>query len=165
MASYAKGKHAFGISDRSGFRYPLHRMKKEWNGALVGYDEWESKHPQLEPRRNVVDSQALKNARPDRIEPDAEVLLLKDAFTATDSSSVLTVNEPGHGRVSGDTVRFRKMISFAGFTKSTLESSSGYEITVTNTDNYTVTISGETATESKRGGGQNATVGPVTVEA
>jgi hypothetical protein len=69
MASYAKGKHALGISDRSGFRYPLHRMRKEWNGALVGYDEWESKHPQLEPRHNVVDAQAIRDARPDRIEP------------------------------------------------------------------------------------------------
>lgn len=68
MASYAKGKHALGISDRSGFRYPLHRMRKEWNGALVGYDEWEAKHPQLEPRHNVVDAQAIKDARPDKSE-------------------------------------------------------------------------------------------------
>lgn len=65
MSSYAKGKHAYGISDRSGFRYPLHKMRKEWNGALVGYDEWEAKHPQLEPRRKIVDAQALKDARPD----------------------------------------------------------------------------------------------------
>jgi len=69
MAKFALGKHAYGISDRSGFRYPLHRMKKEWTGALVGFDEWEAKQPQLEPRRKVVDPQALRNPRPDRVEP------------------------------------------------------------------------------------------------
>lgn len=68
MASFAKGKNAYGISDRSGFRYPLHRMRKEWNGALVGFDEWEQKHPQLETRRKVIDPQALKDPRPDRPE-------------------------------------------------------------------------------------------------
>lgn len=69
MAKFASGKNAYGISDRSGFRYPLHRMKKEWTGALVGFDEWEPKQPQLEPRRKVTDPQALRNPRPDRIEP------------------------------------------------------------------------------------------------
>jgi hypothetical protein len=44
-------------------------MRKEWNGLLVGPDEYESKQPQLGPFRKVVDPEALKNARPDRIEP------------------------------------------------------------------------------------------------
>jgi len=35
----------------------------------VGPDEFEPKHPQLGPFRKVVDPEALKNARPDRIEP------------------------------------------------------------------------------------------------
>jgi hypothetical protein len=65
MGKFAAGKNAFGISDRSGFRYRLSRMKKEWTGALVGFDEFEPKHPQLEPRRKVVDPQALRNPRPD----------------------------------------------------------------------------------------------------
>lgn len=69
MAKFALGKHAYGISDRSGFRYSLHRMKKEWTGALVGFDEFETKQPQLEPRRHITDAQALRNPRPDRIEP------------------------------------------------------------------------------------------------
>ena len=69
MAKFALGKHAYGISDRSGFRYPLHRMKKEWTGALVGFDEFETKQPQLEPRRHITDPQALRNPRPDRVEP------------------------------------------------------------------------------------------------
>lgn len=65
MSRFATGKHAFGISDRSGFRYRLKDMRKEWNGLLVGNDEWEAKHPQLEPFRVVSDAQAIKNARPE----------------------------------------------------------------------------------------------------
>lgn len=69
MSKFAVGKKAYGISDRSGFRYRLDRMRKEWTGMLVGFDEWEAKQPQLEPRRRVIDAQALKDPRPDRIEP------------------------------------------------------------------------------------------------
>lgn len=69
MAKFALGKKAFGISDRSGFRYRLNTMRKEWNGLLVGPDEWEPKHPQLEPRRRPTDPQALRDPRPDRREP------------------------------------------------------------------------------------------------
>ena len=65
MARFARGKHAYGISDRSGFRYRLRDMRLEWNGSLVGKDEFEAKHPQLEPKRVFADAQALRNARPD----------------------------------------------------------------------------------------------------
>lgn len=65
MSKYATGKWAYGISDRSGFRYRLKDMRKEWNGLLVGKDEWEAKHPQLEPLRARPDPQALRNPRPD----------------------------------------------------------------------------------------------------
>ena len=67
--AYASGKHAYGISDRSGRRYRLREMKTEWTGAKVGPDEFEPKQPQLHPRKKVSDPQALKNPRPDRIEP------------------------------------------------------------------------------------------------
>ena len=49
MARFASGKKAWGYSDRSGFRYRLREMRKEWNGLKVGPDEYEAKHPQLEP--------------------------------------------------------------------------------------------------------------------
>jgi hypothetical protein len=68
MARFAVGKDAYGISDRSGFRYRLRNMRKEWNGLLVGNDEYEEKHPQLEPRRIVADAQSLREPRPDRSE-------------------------------------------------------------------------------------------------
>lgn len=65
MSSFARGKYAFGISDRSGFRYRIKDMRKEWNGLLVGKDEWEAKHPQLENFNKRADAQALRNARPE----------------------------------------------------------------------------------------------------
>ena len=65
MGKFAVGKDAYGISDRSGFRYRLRDMRKEWNGLLVGKDEWEPKHPQLEVVRKTVDAEAIRDARPD----------------------------------------------------------------------------------------------------
>ena len=65
MSRYAAGKRAYFISDRSGFRYDYKDMRKEWNGAIVGPDEFEPKHPQLGPFRKVDDPQALRDARPD----------------------------------------------------------------------------------------------------
>jgi len=44
-------------------------MRREWNGLLVGPDEYEAKQPQLGPFRKVSDPQALQNARLDRVEP------------------------------------------------------------------------------------------------
>ena len=66
---YASARKAWGISDRSGFRYRLKDMKKEWTGALVGPDEYEPKHPQLYPPKAAPDPQALRNPRPDKPEP------------------------------------------------------------------------------------------------
>jgi len=63
--TYASGRHAWGVSDRSGFRYRLREMKKEWTGALVGPDEFDPKHPQLFPPKPGPDPQALRNPRPE----------------------------------------------------------------------------------------------------
>jgi hypothetical protein len=65
MARFASGKNAYAISDRSGQRYLYKDMKREWNGLLVGPDEYEQKHPQLGPFKKVDDPQALKDARPE----------------------------------------------------------------------------------------------------
>ena len=63
--AYASGRHAYGISDRSGRRYRLRDMKTEWTGAKVGPDEFEPKHPQLFPPRAFPDPQALRDPRPE----------------------------------------------------------------------------------------------------
>ena len=62
--AYATGKNAKAISDRSGMEYPYSEMKKEWNGSFVHKSEYESKHPQLTPRKHSPDPQALKDASP-----------------------------------------------------------------------------------------------------
>jgi len=66
MSRFSTGKNSFAISDRSGLRYRYKDMRREWNGLLVGRDEFEPKQPQLGPFRKVVDAQALKMR--DRIE-------------------------------------------------------------------------------------------------
>ena len=50
MARFASNKRAFGYSERSGFKYKLSDMRKEWNGLTVGYDEYDSMIPETVTR-------------------------------------------------------------------------------------------------------------------
>ena len=71
----ARGKHAFGICDRTGFRYPINELVFEFNngkktGLRVGRDVADRDHPQnFVGRIKTDDNQSIKDARPDRIEP------------------------------------------------------------------------------------------------
>ena len=71
----AVGKYAFGICDRTGFRYPIKELVFEFNngkrtGLRVGIDVADKVHPQnFVGRIKTDDPQSLKDARPDRIEP------------------------------------------------------------------------------------------------
>ena len=65
MSKFASNKNAYGICDITGFRYKLKEMKMTWDGKLVGPDQYDAKHPQLDRRPIALDAQALKNARPD----------------------------------------------------------------------------------------------------
>ena len=165
MARYASGKRAYGYSDRSGFRYRLRDMIKEWNGLKVGPDEYEAKHPQLEPNYPGPDPTALYEPRPDsRTEVSVENLLVLNPFLSTASSASITVIEPSHGRSTSDTVRFRDAIGFDGFTATVLNNSSGYAITKVDDNTYTFSASSGTATTGGiRGGGGRVTAGPVTL--
>jgi hypothetical protein len=169
--AFAAGKHALFISDRSGVAFPYRHMRIEWNGSRVGVSEFEAKQPQLTPPRNIIDPTALKDASPDRVEPAVEILLGSNPFISSSlGSSVITVIQPGHGRSTGDTVRFRKIAAFDGFTSSAMEYSSGYSITKTSNDRYTFDISSSSSSETatvgnKRGGGTSVSAGPVTVSA
>ena len=142
-------------------------MRKEWTGLLVGKDEWESKQPQLNPIKTPADPQALRDPRPDRTEPAVTVLLSYNPMRSGSSgSATINVLEPGHGRSTGDTVRFRSVEPFDGFTSSVIESADGYSITKVDADNYTFSASSGTATTgSIEGGGDNVSAGPVTVSA
>ena len=117
MPRYATGKYAKAISDRSGLEYRYKDMRKEWNGLLVGKDEFERKHPQLGPFRKIHDPQTLKEARPNnnkipvtvkfpvfstvtlqyQLVPQAEALLGKVTF----GGDVVTPTEATTTGVSG----------------------------------------------------------------
>ena len=160
--AFAQGKYAYRISDRSGFRYRIKDMRKEWNGSVVGYDEYEEKHPQLTPPRIRTDLEAIRDARPDRDETAVPNILPLNAFTTTASSQTVSVNEPNHGRSSSDTVRFRDVVSVGGIAGSTVNSASGFSITVVDTNNYSFSA-GSTASFAQKGGGGFASAGPVTI--
>ena len=164
---YASGKYAKFISDRSGAAFPYKEMRIEWNGSRVHTSEYEEKQPQLTPAKHIADAEALRHASTARVEPAVEVLLQKDAFrSGASSSSTITVTEPGHGRATGDTVRYRDVAAFDGYTASTIELAAGYAITKVDDNRYSFSVSGETATTgSIQGGGSFASAGPVTVDA
>jgi len=64
MARYATGKYSQRISDRSGAAFPYKEMVKEWNGSIVHVSEFEAKHPQLQPEKNITDPEAIQLAKP-----------------------------------------------------------------------------------------------------
>jgi len=109
MSNFASGKKSKAISDRSGMQFPYEEMRKEWNGSFVHFTEFETKHPQLEPKVYKGDAQGLQNARPDRVEPAVAHMLSSTALsTGPRDSEVININDPGHGFSNGDRVRFRK---------------------------------------------------------
>lgn len=160
MGNFARGKYAQAISDRSGQAFPYSEMVREWNGSLVHMSEYESKHPQLEPKPKGADPEGLLNARPARVEPATPRLLSSNAFTSTASSTTVSVFEEKHGRTTGDTVRFRDVAQGNGINDA--NTAAGFTITVTDVNNYTFT-STDTANTSGKFGGSIASAGPVTI--
>jgi hypothetical protein len=65
MARLASGKRAKAISDISGFEVDYKRLVTTWDGLRVEPEEWDPKHPQLDPSRNISDYFILKNPRSD----------------------------------------------------------------------------------------------------
>ena len=163
MGKYATGKYAKAISDRSGMEFPYREMVREWNGSFVHVSEYEPKQPQLEPKPQNADGIALLNTRTDRTEPVTPNLLPGDPFTLTNGSAVVTVKEPGHGRSTSDTVVFRNVVgSPGGIAFTVFENTSGFSITVVNTNSYTFNV-GTNAGVTEKGGGMTVTAGPVTI--
>ena len=164
MAKYATGKYAKAISDRSGMEFPYREMVKEWNGSFVHVTEFEPKQPQLEPKPMNGDAISLRNDRPGRTETAVPNLLPSNAFTITNGSTTVSVNEPDHGRSTSDTVRFRDASNVANLPAATINASGGYTITKVDDNNYTFS-SGVSASVTLEGGGDLASAGPVTVSA
>ena len=158
--SYASGKYAKFISDRSGMEYPYNEMVVEWNGARVHKSEFEPKTPQDRPNKHMPDAISLQYPRPAREEPATERLLPRNAFTFPTGESIIKIFEPGHGRSTGDTVRFRNVVDI--FT-NTVNRASGHTITKIDDDFYSIATDLAHAGASIRGGGEIASAGPVTI--
>jgi hypothetical protein len=152
--AYASGSKAWGISDRSGRRYRLRTMKKEWTGSLVGPDEYEPKHPQLFPPRISPDPQAIQNARPDRVEPPVEVLLENNPFVLSSAYNSATISfqviEPGTSRKTGDIVRFRDAPPVLHITAAFLNRAEGHTITANTADSFSIAVTDRPANSIAR---------------
>ena len=107
---------------------------------------------------------SLRNVRPDRTETAVPKILPLNAFTTTNGSTTISVNEPDHGRSTSDTVRFRNVEVVGGVAAATINLAAGYTITKVDDDNYTFATS-TTSSISESGGGGFASAGPVTVTA
>jgi len=92
MTTFASGKHALAISDRSGLAFPYLEMVREWNGAWVHFSEFEPKQPQLEPKPTSGDPQALQRARPARVALPTPAPLNDNPFT-TEVGTTVIVNK------------------------------------------------------------------------
>jgi len=74
------------------------------------------------------------------ITPLRSTVTLTDPFTATDGSSVLTVDDTAHGCITGDFVTFSGALGLGGnVTAGVLNQE--YQVTVLDVDTYTVTLS------------------------
>ena len=113
MAKFSRGQYALSISDRSGQAFPYLEMVREWTGAWVHISEYEPKSPLIQPKPVGADPQSLQRARPARTEFYTPKILPNDPLSTAGSTTV-TVNEPDHGRSTGDAVRFRSVVSYVG---------------------------------------------------
>jgi len=126
MTSFAQGKHALAISDRSGLAFPYNEMVREWNGALVHNSEYEPKQPQLQPKPTNADPQALQRARPARTEFATEDFLPENPFTTGAGGSLLglIIDFPNGNLQVNDFVRLRNVKEpVGGVAVSTLQMS------------------------------------------
>ena len=133
MTTFASGKFALAISDRSGMAFPYNEMVREWTGALVHVSEYEPKQPQLDPKPTSADPQALQRARTARTEFPTEDFLPENPFV-TASNTTLKINFPNGDLQVNDFARFRNVKSpVGGVAISTLQMSTTLNGTITGT--------------------------------
>ena len=142
MTTFASGKHALAISDRSGLVFPYLEMVREWNGAWVHTSEYEPKQPQLNPKPTSADPQALQRARPARVALPTPSPLNNNPFL-TEVGTTVTVTQTNHGRSTGDAVRFYQVKDpVGGVAVSTFELNTTLATTITATDTSIVLTDG-----------------------
>ena len=88
MAKRAKGKKSYAISDISGFKVPYRQLKTTWDNLRVEPEEFETKHPQLTPVKNIFDATSLLNPRPDNDPENVEIYLAYNYDWAVDPKTI-----------------------------------------------------------------------------
>ena len=63
MGTWATGKYAQRISDRSGMAFPYLEMVQEWTGSWVHISEYTPKQPQLNPPYHRADPVSLQHPK------------------------------------------------------------------------------------------------------
>jgi len=118
MAKLASGKKSVAISDRSGFKIKYTDLKTTWDGLRVEPSEWESKHPQLTPAKNVVDATALFQPRPDNDPENVSIFYgysTQDIFASKVERSQKGVGIVGLGSIGfPDTIRADMKVDATG---------------------------------------------------
>lgn len=120
MARHAKGKRSYAISDRSGFKVPYRNLKTEWNNLRVEPSEYEPKHPQLTPPKNIIDAQSLFQPRPDN-DPDNISIFIgfnwfapKQSMMASDYDAPPTIGMRAEGNVGTVAIEFNREAEVTG---------------------------------------------------
>ena len=118
MAKLASGKKSVAISDRSGFKIKYTDLKTTWDGLRVEPSEWEPKHPQLTPAKNVVDATALFQPRPDNDPENVSIFYgysTQDIFASKVERSQKGVGIVGLGSIGfPDTIRADMKVDATG---------------------------------------------------
>src|SRR3990167_3255709 len=131
MDKYHPGNH-YKISDRSGFKLRASETVKEWNGLIVGRNEYEERHPQ-DFVRAIFDHQAVVDPRPDPAPRTVGPVTTALASEGDPSDTIITVSAT-EGMVNGDTLR---VITESGYVQKTISSmgvgtaTGGFHITLT----------------------------------
>lgn len=89
MARYSRGKYAWLIDDISGFKIRYKDALTTWDGRRTSKEDFDPKHPSLEPRRVLNEPQALRDPRPDNDGIHAQVNLAAPLRTFNASTGVV----------------------------------------------------------------------------
>ena len=120
MPRYAKGKRSYAISDRSGFKVRYRSLKTEWNNLRVEPSEYEPKHPQLTPPKNIIDAQTLFQPRPDNDPENISIFIgfnwfaPKQSMMASDYDAPPTIGIRAKGNVGRVSIEFNREAEVTG---------------------------------------------------
>jgi len=102
MARYATGKKSKAISDITGFKVNYKSLKTTYDNLRVEPSEFDIKHPQLTPAKNVFDATALFQPRPDNDPENVKFIVgfNTDIFASKIENSQKGIGIKGQGSVA-----------------------------------------------------------------